>query len=248
MEQMGRSKGKRSGRGPVLLLLILIIAVGLMAFMRTSYFSIKDIRVQGNSFVDKQEIMRYSGISPGMNILTVKLKEAEEAIKTHPYILDTQVQRIMPDTIEITVKERDLVGYIPYLGSYLLVDSEGMVISATARVPVEGLPVYKGIKVQDFQANEILDIDNIQIFDKIIYISKCIANNLAGYAPIEVNIENPEDIIIRLGDRFALRVGDTEDLDYKLEYSNTILEKLYSQEVGGEIDVTHGGNAFFRPW
>jgi cell division protein FtsQ len=245
---MGRSKGKRSGKGPVLLLLILIIAVGLMAFMRTSYFSIKDIRVQGNSFVDEQEIMRYSGISPGMNILSLKLKEAAEALQTHPYILSAKIQRIMPDTIEITVKERDLVGYLPYLGSYLLVDSEGMIISATAQVPVEGLPVYKGIKLQDFRVNEILAIDNIQIFDKIIYISACIANNLARYAPIEVNIENPEDIIIRLGERFALRVGDTEGLDYKLEYSNTILEKLYSQDVGGEIDVTHEGNAFFRPW
>ncbi|HQA48415.1 MAG TPA: FtsQ-type POTRA domain-containing protein, partial [Bacillota bacterium] len=89
---MGRSKVKRSGRGPVLLLLILIIAVGLLAFMRTSYFSIKDIRVQGNSFVDEKEIASYSGISPGMNILTVKLREAEEALKTHPYILNTQVQ------------------------------------------------------------------------------------------------------------------------------------------------------------
>ncbi|HOO13167.1 MAG TPA: FtsQ-type POTRA domain-containing protein, partial [Bacillota bacterium] len=123
---MGRSKGKRSGKGPVLLLLILIIAVGLMAFMRTSYFSIKDIRVQGNSFVDEQEVIRYSGISPGMNILSLKLKEAAEALQIHPYILSAKIQRIMPDTIEITVKERDLVGYLPYLGSYLLVDSEGV--------------------------------------------------------------------------------------------------------------------------
>ena len=48
------------------------------------------------------------------------------------------------------------------------------------------------------------DIDNIQIFDKI-YIFQCIANNLAGYAPIEVDIENPEDIIIHLGN--VLREG-----------------------------------------
>jgi cell division septal protein FtsQ len=245
---MGRSKEKRYRIGPVLLLLILAVVVGLLAFFRTSFFCISDITVQGNSFVDEQEIVEYSGIDPGVNILRADIKDAINNLLAHPYILRADVERKMPKSIEITVEERDLIGYLPYMGSYLLVDNERRVISATAQVPVEGLPVFKGIKVEDFQAMEILDIDNIQKFDKIIYISRCIGKNILQYAPIEVNVEDLEDIVIGLDDRFILRVGDIEELDYKLGYSNIILEKLYPREVGGEIDVTCGERAFFRPW
>lgn len=245
---MERSKDRKIRMGPVLMILIMAAALGLLIFMRTSYFCIKDISVLGNSFVNEQEIIEYAGITHGMNTLSVKVKEIEKKLNTHPYILSAQVQRNLPGGIEITVNERDLVGYIPFMGSFLLLDSEGRVISAAARMPVKDLPVYQGIKVESFQEREILDIDNIQIFDKIIYISKCIAQNLAGYAPIEVNIEDVENIVIDLDGRFVIKVGDIEGLEYKLQYSNTILEKLFNREIGGEIDVSHGEKAFYRPW
>jgi cell division protein FtsQ len=248
MGYMGRSRDKKIRIGPIIMILVMAAALGLLVFMRTSYFCIKDITVLGNSFVNEQEIIEYAGITPGKNILSVKVKELEKKLNTHPYILSAQVQRNLPDGIEITVKERDLVGYVPFMGSFLLLDSEGRVISAAARKPVEGLPVYQGIKVENFQEREILDIDNIQIFDKIIYISKCIAQNLAGYSPIEVNVEDTDNIVIDLDGRFVIRVGDTEGLEYKLQYSNTILEKLFNREIGGEIDVSHGEKAFYRPW
>jgi cell division protein FtsQ len=248
MGKMGRGKENRYRLGPVLLLLILAVTVGLLAFVRTSFFCISDITVQGNSFVDEKEIVEYAGINPGMNIFRIDLKNTVKWLEGHPYILRADVERQLPNGIKITVKERDLIGYIPYMGSFLLVDNERRVISATAEVPIEGLPVFSGIKVENFQAKEILNIDNNQIFDKIIYISKCIGKNILQYAPIKVDVEDPEDIVIALADRFIIRIGDIEELDYKLSYSNTILEKLYSQEVGGEIDVTCGERAFFRPW
>ena len=46
------------------------------------------------------------------------------------------MERQLPNGIKITVKERDLIGYIPYMGSFLLVDNERRVISATAEVPL----------------------------------------------------------------------------------------------------------------
>ena len=43
---MGRGKENRYRLGPVLLLLILAVTVGLLAFVRTSFFCISDITVQ----------------------------------------------------------------------------------------------------------------------------------------------------------------------------------------------------------
>ncbi len=245
---MGRSNERTKNKGPVLLLLILVSAVGLMVFVRTSYFNITNIEVNGNNFVSKEEIVSYADISPGMNYFGIRTAEVKEKLNTHPYIMKADIERKIPDRIIITVNERDLTGYIPFMGSFLLIDGEGRVISATAHMPIEGLPVFRGIKIESFNVQEILKVDNMKIFDKIIYISKNIVENIYEYAPIEVDIEDMENIIIHLDGRFVLKVGDTERLDYKLNYSNTILEKLYSQDVGGEIDVSCGERAFFRPW
>jgi hypothetical protein len=108
--------------------------------------------------------------------------------------------------------------------------------------------VFRGIPIENFQIQEVLEVDNMKIFDKIIYISQNIVENINGYGPVEVDVENMEDITIELDGRFVIKLGGTAELDYKLKYSNTILEKLYPQDVGGEIDVSCGERAFFRPW
>jgi cell division protein FtsQ len=245
---MGRSSDKTSKKGPVLLLLILIIAVGLLVFARTSYFNITDIEVNGNSFVSDEEIVDYADLSRNMNYFDVRMKDAIERLNAHPYILEANIERKIPDSIVITVNERDLAGYIPFMGSFLLIDSEGRVISAAAGKPVKELPVFRGIPIENFQIQEVLEVDNMKIFDKIIYISQNIVENINGYGPVEVDVENMEDITIELDGRFVIKLGGTAELDYKLKYSNTILEKLYPQDVGGEIDVSCGERAFFRPW
>lgn len=248
MRKIGRGNRKKHRTGPVLLILMLTVAIVLLAFIGTSYFCVSDIIVNGNRLIDYQEILEYTGIEPGMNILRIKLKDVEERLEAHPFILKTDVKRKIPKEIIITLEERDLIGYIPYMGSYLLVDSEIRVISATAQAPIEGLPVFNGIEVRDFQVKNVLDIDYKNRFDEIVYISQCISENIVKYAPIQVDVADLGDIVIDIDDRFVLRVGDIENLDYKLKFSDTILEKLYPQDVGGEIDVSCGERAFFRPW
>lgn len=232
----------------ILLLLGLIFITGIMAFSRTSYFDIDNIIVDGNVFVNKDEVISCAQIETGMNYFSVRPKDVKERLKSHPYILEGDIKREMPDRVIISVKERSLVGYIPFMGSFLLIDDEGRVISAAASRPVEELPVFKGVEIENFQAQEILEVDNEKIFDKIVYISNSIVENIIEYDSIEVNIEDIDNITIELDGRFVVKLGDVHNLDYKLKYSDTILEKLYPQDFGGEIDVSCGERAFFRPW
>ncbi len=245
---MRRNKKGTHKRGIIILLLLFAVILGSLLIMGTSFFCISNVTVQGNELISHDEIIEYAHIGPGMNILRINTKDVAERLKGHPFIMEADIKRKMPREIIINIKERNLVGYIPYMGSYLLVDDEARVISATSQLPIEELPVFNGIKVRDFQSEKVLGIDNNIEYDKIIYISKYIKKSISQYSPIEVDVMDLQDIVIRLGDRFVLGVGDIRELSYKLEFSNTILEKLYPQDVGGEIDVSRGEKAFFRPW
>jgi cell division septal protein FtsQ len=245
MEARGR---KRNKKGPVLLLLLLIFALALLVISGTSYFVVSDIEIEGNNYITAKEIIEKSGIHIGANIFMVRLGEARKELENHSYILRAEVKRKLPAKIIITVEERELLGYVPFMGSYLLIDSEGTVISATSDIPVRQVPVFNGVEVDGFEVNQILNIENKDIFDKIKYISKNVVNYMAGYAPIEVDISDMENVRLSLNDRFQIKVGSLDRLDYKLKFSDTILEKLYTRDVGGEIDVSEVEKAFFRPW
>lgn len=245
---MRRDKGKKIRIDTVLLLLVLSVAIGFLLFIGTSIFHISDITVQGNNRISYDEIIEHTHVGPGTNILRVRLKDVKERLQNHPYILEADIKRRIPRGLVITIEERHLIGYIPYMGSYLLLDNEARVVSATSQMPVKGLPVFNGVKVKDFQVENVLDIDNNIEYDKIIYISEYIKKSISQYSPIQVDVTDLQHLTIDLDGRFTLKLGGIEELNYKLEFSNTILAELYPQDVGGEIDVSRGEKAFFRPW
>ncbi|MBA1333689.1 MAG: hypothetical protein HPY66_0082 [Firmicutes bacterium] len=245
---MERRAGKWSKKGPLLMLLVLIFALSLLVVSRTSYFMIGEIIIQGNRYVSDEEIRDRAGIQPGENIFTVRPGEIKNQLETHPLIAEAEVNRKLPGVITITVKERGLVGYTPFIGSYLLLDDECKVISATTSMPVNGLPVFYGIEVGDFELNKILAVENQELFDRIKYISKYAVVYLSDYSPVEVDVSDLEDIKILLDERFQVKIGNINSIEYKLRFADTILEKLYLQDVGGEVDVSSGEKAFFRPW
>lgn len=245
---MEKRAKKWSSKGLLLMLLVLIFALSLLVVTRTSYFMVEEITVLGNNYISSEEIADRGGIHPGENIFTVRPGEIEKQLETHPLIAEVEVDRRFPGAITITVKERGLVGYAPFIGSYLLLDDECKVISATADIPVDGLPIFHGIQVGDFELNKVLAVENQELFDRIKYISKYAVAYLNDYSPVEVDVSDLEDIKFILNERFQVKIGNINSIEYKLKFADTILEKVYSQDVGGEVDVSSGEKAFFRPW
>ncbi len=245
---MGRGYGRRRKKGIVFLLMLLSIALFSLIMAGTGCFDIKEIVVEGNTFVDRDRIIDISGLNVGTNIFTVRTGELEKDLEAYPYILQAQMERDLPGKVIIHVKERDLAGYIPFMGSYLLLDTEGRVVSATNDMPVKVIPVFEGIVVNDFKVEEVLHIENPEIFDKMVYISDSVVKHLSDYAPIEVNVQDLEDITLDLDNRFLLKIGNLDNLGYKLEYGDTILKDLFNKGISGELDLNNGEKAFFRPW
>lgn len=245
---MRRSSRRHKKKGLVFLLLTLSLALFALILTGTGYFDVKEIVVEGNYFVDKEKIIDISGISKGVNIFTVRVKEIKNDLESHPYIIDAEAKRVLPAKIVVNICERDMIGYIPFMGSYLLLDAEGKVVNASSDLPIQSIPVFKGIEVKDFKVEEIIKIGNPEIFDKMVYISNNILKHLSKYVPVQVDAVDLEDIKISLSNRFLLKVGGLNNLDYKLKYGDTILKDLYDNGVTGELYLNNGEKAFFRPW
>ena len=63
---------KNNAGGGVYVLLIVISTIALLIFLRSDFFAIKNIVVEGNEYVSEDTILMHSDVSIGQNIFNFK--------------------------------------------------------------------------------------------------------------------------------------------------------------------------------
>ncbi len=126
----------------------ILLAVLVVAFVcaHLSYFNLNGIAVIGNEEVTDEEIIKLSGIKTGESVFDVHpLLVQHDIKKKNLYIEKVNVNRKLPDKVEIIVQERDMLAQFHKDQKFVVTDSEGMVldISKEARKAtlIEGLTV-----------------------------------------------------------------------------------------------------------
>jgi len=116
----------------IFILLITLILVGFGFKNGYDYlhnsprFNLKEVKIIGNKYLSKNEILALIKIENNKNIFKINIKEIKNKIKMNSQIKKVEVNRIFPSTIEINVEEREPVAYIGEDKLYQ-VDKEGVI-------------------------------------------------------------------------------------------------------------------------
>ncbi len=70
-------------------------------------FALQKVQVEGGEFVPPSEIMRWSGVREGMNLLGLDLARVKRDLELVPLIRSAAVERVPPNTLRIRVSERE---------------------------------------------------------------------------------------------------------------------------------------------
>ena len=101
------NRRRRRGRFSFLtkLLCILLIAGAVVAAL-TVFFKVQSITVSGNARYTSEEVVAASGIEIEDNLFLLNKYSAAQAIfEKLPYVEEATINRALPDTIVITVRE-----------------------------------------------------------------------------------------------------------------------------------------------
>ena len=120
---------------------ILLILICAYLFLHSSFFAIDKIYVTGSNNVSKDEIIKISGLSQGMNIFSINEKLCSQAVAIHPLIKSSIIVRHLPRQVEIQVRERKIWALVPYQGALLCVDNEGICIDKLSHFSLVDYPV-----------------------------------------------------------------------------------------------------------
>ncbi len=155
-----RKKRRKSRSFIVPFLLFALISTGIIFFLNSDYFSIKNISVEGAYSVSNETVLETCKITVGENIFAFKAKNAENLIKTISVVKNVSVIRQYPNSIKIIITERVPFVTIFTKNKYYSLDDTGMVLSETDKLNNTQSIVLSGITDIQLNISEIYDINS----------------------------------------------------------------------------------------
>lgn len=144
-----RRRGRRAARplpaAGMHFLVALAAAAALFLFLRSDYFSLREVRVDGLQTVTADEVRRRAGLDRPILIWQVWPRRVERLLLAHPRLASARVDIRWPDRVVIAVEERQPVAYLLAPGGkYVEVDGEGQVLAVLDTFPGVGQPLVTG--------------------------------------------------------------------------------------------------------
>jgi cell division protein FtsQ len=100
----------------------------LIAFSGTLGFTAEDVLVVGRSQTAKDDLLKAVRLARGAPILAYDLNEARQRIEVLPWVVSATVERMLPNTILLSVIERHPLALWQRKGSFELIDRKGKII------------------------------------------------------------------------------------------------------------------------
>ncbi|MDA8065319.1 MAG: FtsQ-type POTRA domain-containing protein [Thermaerobacter sp.] len=117
------------------LLLGLLLVLGLVAFLDSSYFQLRSVRVTGGDALLNQQVRALAGVPSGQNIWRVDPVQVADRVRRDPWVGTARVYRSLPSTLVIQIQPRRAVGMIWQQGRYFILSAGGWVLQRSSSLP-----------------------------------------------------------------------------------------------------------------
>lgn len=131
-----------------LLLFSTLLVLGYDIFTQTGYFNAKHLKISGISRLTRNQVLEQAGLQKGVNIMAVNLNLTRKRLLAHPWILEAQVIRQIPDTIKINLKEQVPLAIFD-LGRKYLLNTNGEIFKKAGPDDPVNLPIVSGLGFVD---------------------------------------------------------------------------------------------------
>ena len=197
--------------------LIVVLAVLAVLFILglsfAGVFRVRQVTVTGNAYYTKQEVVDLL-LDEGslQNTLLVYLRYKYQEHPEIPFIDDFEVTMDSWQSLKIRVYEKNMVGYVRYLGQDVYFDKDGIVVESSTQ-ELEGIPQISGVTFDSLAIHQPLSVEDPTIFDTILSITKLLTKY--DLDPDEIRFGAGGELFLQLGD-VKVALGTGENLDEKI--------------------------------
>lgn len=197
-------------------LIVVLAALAVLFILGLSFagvFRVRQVTVTGNAYYSKEEVVDLL-LDEGslQNTLLVYLRYKYQEHPEIPFIDDFEVTMDSWQSLKIRVYEKNMVGYVRYLGQNVYFDKDGIVVESSAQ-ELEGIPQISGVTFDSLAIHQPLSVEDPTIFDTILSITKLLTKY--DLDPDEIRFGAGGELFLQLGD-VKVALGTGENLDEKI--------------------------------
>ena len=194
-------------------LIVVLAALAVLFILGLSFagvFRVRQVTVTGNAYYTKEEVVDLL-LDEGslQNTLLVYLRYKYQEHPEIPFIDDFEVTMDSWQSLKIRVYEKNMVGYVRYLGQDVYFDKDGIVVESSAQ-ELEGIPQISGVTFDSLAIHQPLSVEDPTIFDTILSITKLLTKY--DLDPDEIRFGTGGELFLQMKDvKVALGTGDNLD-------------------------------------
>ena len=247
-------------RNRLLVQLLTVFAVVLALVLGLSvFFKVETIQVSGAEVYSEWTIREASGLKEGDNLLTFSHARSAALIKANlPYVDTVRFGIKLPDTVNIIIKEDDVVYAIKdQNGQWWLMNSDGRIVEmgdnskASNHTQVLGVMLDNPVVDERAVAMEVVSNETVPEGETVPIVTTTGAQRLTAALQIlraleqndivgeaaSVDVTRLEDIILWYGSRYQVNLGDSSRLDYKIACMSDVILQM-SDYQSGILDIS----------
>ncbi|MBR4208157.1 MAG: cell division protein FtsQ/DivIB [Lachnospiraceae bacterium] len=202
-------------------------------YILTELFAVKNVRVEGNvhyTAADIRNITERGWFADNTLVLSAGFGGVK--VKDLPFIEAISVKADSRDSITISVREKEVAGYVEYMDRYMYFDKDGIVVEASD-VPTEGLPLVEGLNFDSFSMYEALPVGNEHVFQTVLNMTQAL--KAAGLKVETISFNNNYEISFCCKG-IIVSMGDDDHLNEKVQMAAKLLA---SEELMGRSGTLH---------
>ena len=227
----------------------ILIAAGLLFFLRYQVFTIKNVHVTGVRSIPWQTVAKAAGLDQSLLFFTLDEEAVRNGIDSNRYLIFESMEKIFPNTLAIKVTERRPFAFFTHLGVGYILAQDGMILEQTRELrdskelmTVNGLAVWG----QQTPGSMPSSTDPAQAEGMNLLFKEL---SIWGFdAEINsIDIAQSLSISVQTRDGYTINLGSADQLHAKVGTVASVVNELRRRQMtGGIIEATLPGEATYR--
>lgn len=162
--KLKETRKKKANRTLLMYLTLFFVLIAIIVYLQSPFSDIKHIEVKGTEIIPNEEIVKYSQIEEGTNIWRINPKEIEKKIASYPLVKEVNVERRLPQSIQIEVSERRIIGYVKDNNKFSPITEDGSIVSKLQFTSPKNAPLFNNFTDEEYLSRLAAEFTEIPEF------------------------------------------------------------------------------------
>lgn len=223
---------------------LFLIAAVILIFM-TPVFNIRQITLEGNNAVTKEQIQEKVGDLIGKNLFATTTGNIESRVMEIPQV-DTAdaAKKLFPPSIKLSITECSPAAYLLSGNKIVVINSELKIIDDSGSFDTDVIPSISGVSIPSYTVNTRLSSDSAEKEEILSIMLKSFETTGLLSSISYISLDDLSNIKFNYNNRIEADCGSQLELERKIRmFAAVISSDSLDANTTGTIDLSVPGTA-----